>query len=328
MQLRTLGKSSLSVSALGLGGMSFSGVYGPGEDPESIALIHRALDLGVNFVDSSDMYGWGHNEELLARALRGHRQRVVLATKFGQVRGEGGGPNLINGRPEYVARACDASLKRLGIDLIDLYYQHRVDPTVPIEETVGAMARLIERGKVRYLGLCEAKPATIRRAHATHPITAVQTEYSLLYRTEAEETLVVTRDLGISFVAYAPLGRGLLTGTVHGPADLPEGDRRRVHPRFQDENLVRNVELVRRVEAIAREKGCTPGQLVLAWLLVQGPDVVPIPGTKRRGRLEENVGALDVQLSPDDVKRIADAVPAGAAAGPRYPEPQMKALYL
>ncbi len=328
MQLRTLGKSSLSVSALGLGGMSFSGVYGPGEDPESIALIHRALDLGVNFVDSSDMYGWGHNEELLARALRGHRQRVVLATKFGQVRGEGGGPNLINGRPEYVARACDASLKRLGIDLIDLYYQHRVDPTVPIEETVGAMARLIERGKVRYLGLCEAKPATIRRAHATHPITAVQTEYSLLYRTEAEETLVVTRDLGISFVAYAPLGRGLLTGTVHGPADLPEGDRRRVHPRFQDENLVRNVELVRRVEAIAREKGCTPGQLVLAWLLVQGPDVVPIPGTKRRSRLEENVGALDVQLSPDDVKRIADAVPAGAAAGPRYPEPQMKALYL
>jgi len=328
MQLRTLGKSSLSVSALGLGGMSFSGVYGPGEDPESIALIHRALDLGVNFVDSSDMYGWGHNEELLARALRGHRQRVVVATKFGQVRGEGGGPNLINGRPEYVARACDASLKRLGIDLIDLYYQHRVDPTVPIEETVGAMARLIERGKVRYLGLCEAKPATIRRAHATHPITAVQTEYSLLYRTEAEETLVVTRDLGISFVAYAPLGRGLLTGTVHGPADLPEGDRRRVHPRFQDENLVRNVELVRRVEAIAREKGCTPGQLVLAWLLVQGPDVVPIPGTKRRSRLEENVGALDVQLSPDDVKRIADAVPAGAAAGPRYPEPQMKALYL
>jgi len=327
MQLRTLGKSSLSVSALGLGGMSFSGVYGPGEDSESIALIHRALDLGINFVDSSDMYGWGHNEELLARALRGHRHRVVLATKFGQVRAESG-PNLVNGRPEYVAQACDASLKRLGVDLIDLYYQHRVDPTVPIEDTVGAMARLVERGKVRYLGLCEARPATIRRAHATHPIAAVQTEYSLLYRTEAEETLVVTRDLGISFVAYAPLGRGLLTGTVHGPADLPEGDRRRVHPRFQDANLVRNVELVRRVESIAREKGCTPGQLVLAWLLAQGPDVVPIPGTKRRTRLEENVGAIDVPLSPDDVKRIADAVPAGAAAGPRYPEPQMKALYL
>jgi len=327
MQLRTLGKSSLSVSALGLGGMSFSGAYGPGQDVESIALIHRALDLGINFIDSSDMYGWGHNEELLAQALRGRRGAVVLATKFGQVRSESG-PNLVNGRPEYVAQACDASLRRLGIDVIDLYYQHRVDPTVPIEETVGAMARLIERGKVRYLGLCEAKPATIRRAHAAHPIIAVQTEYSLLYRTEAEETLVVTRDLGISFVAYAPLGRGLLTGSVHGPADIPEGDRRRVHPRFQDANLVKNVELVRRVEAVAREKGCTPGQLVLAWLLAQGPDVVPIPGTKRRSRLEENLGALDVVLSPDDVKRLADAVPAGAAAGPRYPEPQMKAVYL
>ncbi|OLC00255.1 MAG: aldo/keto reductase [Candidatus Rokubacteria bacterium 13_1_40CM_68_15] len=327
MQLRTLGKSSLSVSALGLGGMSFSGAYGPGQDAESIALIHRALDLGINFVDSSDMYGWGHNEELLAQALRGRRTGVVLATKFGQIRSESG-PNLVNGRPEYVAQACDASLRRLGIDVIDLYYQHRVDPTVPIEETVGAMARLIERGKVRYLGLCEAKPATIRRAHAVHPIAAVQTEYSLLYRTEAEETLVVTRDLGISFVAYAPLGRGLLTGTVHGPGDLPEGDRRRVHPRFQDANLVRNVELVRRIEAVAREKGCTPAQLTLAWLLAQGPDVVPIPGTKRRSRLEENVGALDVTLSGDDVKRIADAVPAGAAAGPRYPEPQMKAVYL
>jgi len=290
-------------------------------------LIHRALDLGINFIDSSDMYGWGHNEELLAQALRGRRGGVVLATKFGQVRSESG-PNLVNGRPEYVAQACDASLRRLGVDVIDLYYQHRVDPTVPIEETVGAMARLIERGKVRYLGLCEAKPATIRRAHATHPIVAVQTEYSLLYRTEAEETLVVTRDLGISFVAYAPLGRGLLTGTVHGPADLPEGDRRRMHPRFQDANLVKNVELVRRVETVAREKGCTPGQLVLAWLLAQGPDVVPIPGTKRRNRLEENLGALDVVLSGDDVKRLADAVPAGAAAGPRYPEPQMKAVYL
>ncbi len=327
MQRRTLGKSSLSVSALGLGGMSFSGAYGPGQDPESIALIHRALDLGINFIDSSDMYGWGHNEELLAQALRGSWGAVVLATKFGQVRSESG-PNLINGRPEYVAQACDASLRRLGIDVIDLYYQHRVDSTVPIEETVGAMARLIEQGKVRYLGLCEAKPATIRRAHATHPITAVQTEYSLLYRTEAEETLVVTRDLGISFVAYAPLGRGLLTGTVHGPGDVPEGDRRRAHPRFQDANLVKNVELVRRVEAVAREKGCTPGQLVLAWLLAQGPDVVPIPGTKRRSRLEENLGALDVTLGGDDVKQLADAVPAGAAAGPRYPEPQMKAVYL
>ena len=295
MQYRELGNSDLKVSAIGLGCMSMSGTYGKSDDAESIDVIHHALDLGMNFLDSSDMYGWGHNEELLARALRGHRHRVVLATKFGQVRAESG-PNLVNGRPEYVAQACDASLKRLGVDLIDLYYQHRVDPTVPIEDTVGTMARLVERGKVRYLGLCEARPATIRRAHATHPIAAVQTEYSLLYRTEAEETLVVTRDLGISFVAYAPLGRGLLTGTVHGPADLPEGDRRRVHPRFQDANLVRNVELVRRVESIAREKGCTPGQLVLAWLLVQGRDVVPIPGTKRRTRLEENVGAIDVAI--------------------------------
>jgi len=327
MQFRTLGKSSLSVSALGLGCMSMSGAYGDGNDAESIALVHRALDLGVNFLDSSDMYGWGHNEELLGRALRGRRQGVVLTTKFGQVRAERG-PNLINGRPEYVAEACDASLKRLGVDVIDLYYQHRVDPNTPIEETVGAMARLIERGKVRFLGLCEAAPATIRRAHAVHPISAVQSEYSLLYRTEAEATLVVTRDLGISFVGYAPLSRSLLTGTVHGVSDVPEGDRRRAHPRFQDANLVKNVDLVRRIEAIARDKGCTPAQLVLAWLLAQGPDVVPIPGTKHRARLEENLGALDVPLSGDDVKRIDDLVPAGSAAGPRYPEPQMKAVYL
>src|SRR5436309_6474955 len=324
---RRLGKAGPEVSAIGLGCMSLSGVYGTSHDEAGVRLIHRAIELGVDHFDSSDMYGWGQNEELLGRALKGRRHGIVIATKFGQTR-RPGGANGVDGSPAYVAQACDASLRRLGIDVIDLYYQHRVDSTVPIEETVGAMARLIEQGKVRYLGLCEAKPATIRRAHATHPITAVQTEYSLLYRTEAEETLVVTRDLGISFVAYAPLGRGLLTGTVHGPGDVPEGDRRRAHPRFQDANLVKNVELVRRVEAVAREKGCTPGQLVLAWLLAQGPDVVPIPGTKRRSRLEENLGALDVTFSGDDVKQLADAVPAGAAAGPRYPEPQMKAVYL
>src|SRR5213075_3071024 len=286
MEMRTLGKSGIKVSAVGLGLMSMSGIYGNANDEESVRVIHYALDKGINLLDSADMYGWGHNEELLGKALRGRRDGVVVATKFGQVKLPDGKQD-VDGSAAYVAQACDASLRRLGIDVIDLYYQHRVDSTVPIEETVGAMARLIEQGKVRYLGLCEAKPATIRRAHATHPITAVQTEYSLLYRTEAEETLVVTRDLGISFVAYAPLGRGLLTGTVHGPGDVPEGDRRRVHPRFQDANLVKNVELVRRVEAVARERGCTPGQLVLAWLLAQGPDVVPIPGTKRRSRLEE-----------------------------------------
>ncbi len=328
MQLRTLGKSSLSVSALGLGGMSFSGVYGPGEDPESIALIHRALDLGVNFVDSSDMYGWGHNEELLARALRGHRQRVVVATKFGQVRGEGRGPNLINGRPEYVAQACDASLKRLGMDVVDLYYQHRIDPSVPIEETVGAMSRLVEQGKARAIGLCEAAPATIRRAHTVHPLAAIQSEFSLLYRKEGEETLAVCRELGIAFVTYSPLGRGFLTGQFHKLEDIPEGDRRRDHPRFQEGNFEKNVELVKRIEAIAAEKQCTPSQLVLAWLLAQGPEVIPIPGTKRKSRVDENVGALDVPLDPSDVERISEAVPVGAAAGLRYPAPQMKGVYI
>ena len=244
------------------------------------------------------------------------------------MRNPAGGPNLVDGRPEHVPRACDASLQRLGVDVIDLYYQHRVDPAVPIEETVGAMARLVERGKVRALGLCEAAPATIRRAHAVHPLAAVQTEYSLLYRREAEETLAVCRELGISFVAYSPLGRGLLTGRIQGAGDLPEGDRRREHPRFQDGNLARNLELVRRLEAIARDKGCTPAQLALAWLLARGPDVIPIPGTKRKSRLEENLGALDVRLDATDLERIAAAVPAGAAAGLRYPEPQMKAVYL
>ncbi len=328
MQRRPLGRSPLTVSALGLGCMSMSGIYGRGDEAEAVAVIQHAVDRGVDFLDSSDMYGWGHNEALLGRAIRGRRDRVVLATKFGQVRNPAGGPNLVDGRPEHVPRACDASLQRLGVDVIDLYYQHRVDPAVPIEETVGAMARLVERGKVRALGLCEAAPATIRRAHAVHPLAAVQTEYSLLYRREAEETLAVCRELGISFVAYSPLGRGLLTGRIQGAGDLPEGDRRREHPRFQDGNLARNLELVRRLEAIARDKGCTPAQLALAWLLARGPDVIPIPGTKRKSRLEENLGALDVRLDATDLERIAAAVPAGAAAGLRYPEPQMKAVYL
>jgi aryl-alcohol dehydrogenase-like predicted oxidoreductase len=307
--------------------MSMSGAYGPGDDAQSIAVVHRALDLGINFLDSSDMYGWGHNEELLGKALRGKRDRVVLATKFGNLRKPDGTAG-VNGRPEYVAEACDASLKRLGVEVIDLYYQHRVDPAVPIEETVGAMSRLVEEGKVRFLGLSEAAPATVRRAHAVHPIAALQIEYSLLYRVEAEETLPTLRELGISLVAYSPLGRSLLTGQVHKVADIPEDDRRRAHPRFQEQNLQRNVEFVRKIEQMARDKGCTPGQLALAWLLARGRDIVPIPGTKRRDRLEENVGALDVRLTAEEAARLADAVPVGAAAGLRYPEPLMKGVYL
>jgi aryl-alcohol dehydrogenase-like predicted oxidoreductase len=253
---------------------------------------------------------------------------VVLTTKFGQVRSPDGKGNLVDGRPEYVQQACDASLKRLGVDEIDLYYQHRVDPKVPIEDTVGAMARLREAGKVKALGLSEAKPETIRRAHGTHPISAVQTEYSLLYRSPGEDTLAVCRELGITFVAYSPLGRSLLTGTVHGPADLPEGDRRRQHPRFQDQNLEHNVKLVRRLEEMAAEKGVRIAQLVLAWLLARGDDVIPIPGSKRLDHLEENVGALDVRLDAADLRRIDEAVPVGAAAGTRYPEPQMKGVQL
>jgi aryl-alcohol dehydrogenase-like predicted oxidoreductase len=307
--------------------MSMSGAYGPGDDAQSIAVVHRALELGVNFIDSSDMYGWGHNEQLLATALRSKRDKVVLATKFGNLRKPDGTPG-VNGRPGYVPQACDASLKRLGVEVIDLYYQHRVDPAVPIEETVGAMARLVEQGKVRFLGLSEAAPATVRRAHSVHPIAALQIEYSLLYRVEAEETLPTLRELGISLVAYSPLGRSLLTGQVHKVADIPEDDRRRAHPRFEEKNLQRNVEFVKKVEQFAREKGCTPGQLALAWLLARGRDIVPIPGTKRRDRLEENLGALQVRLTAEDVARISDAVPAGAVAGLRYPEPLMKAVYL
>ncbi len=327
IERRRLGGSTLEVSAIGLGCMSMSGAYGPGDDAQSIDVVHRALDLGVSFLDSSDMYGWGHNEALLGKALRGRRERVVLATKFGNMRKPDGTPG-VDGRPEYVPQACDASLKRLGVDVIDLYYPHRVDPKVPIEDTVGAMSRLVDAGKVRYLGLSEAAPATIRRAHRIHPLAAVQMEYSLLYRVEAEQTLPTLRELGISLVAYSPLGRGLLTGQVHKVADIPEDDRRRQHPRFEEKNLERNVEFVRKVEQFARDKGCTPGQLVLAWLLAQGREIVPIPGTKRRERLEENVGAAGVRLSTEEVARISDAVPVGAASGLRYPEPLMKAVFI
>ena len=271
------------------------------------------------------MYGWGHNEDVIGRAIKGRRDRVVLATKFGQTQNPGG-PNGVNGRPEYVMQACEANLKRLGVDTIDLYYQHRVDPSVPIEDTVGAMARLVQQGKVRHLGLSEAAPETIRRAHKVHPIAAVQTEYSLLYRTEAEETRETTRSLGISFVAYAPLGRGFLTGAIQTFADID--GRRAAHPRFQEENFARNRELVAQVETIAQEKGCTPAQLTLAWLLAQGPDVVAIPGTRYKQRLDENVGALRVRLTPDDVARISAAIPSGAAAGTRYPAGGMKGVYV
>ncbi|PYM90465.1 MAG: aldo/keto reductase [Candidatus Rokuibacteriota bacterium] len=327
MEYRTLGHSSLSVPAIGLGCMSMSGTYGKGDDAQSIEVVHRALDLGVNFLDSSDMYGFGHNEELLGRAIRGRRNQVVVTTKFGQVRTPEGRAS-VNGRPEYVVEACDASLKRLGVDVIDLYYQHRVDPTVPIEDTVGAMKRLIERGKVRYIGLCEAAPATVRRAHGVHPLSVVQSEYSLLYRVEAEATLPTLRELGISFVAYSPLGRSWLSGKVQSLVDIPADDRRRDHPRFQEANFAKNLELVKRIETIAKEKGCTPAQLALAWLLALGQDIVPIPGTKRRERLEENVQALGVRLDARDSERIAAAIPAGAASGTRYPEAQMKGVHI
>jgi len=328
MQYRELGNSDLKVSAIGLGCMSMSGVYGKSDDAESIDVIHHALDLGINFLDSSDMYGWGHNEELVGRALKGRRDQVVLTTKFGQVQSADGKGNLVDGSPTYIPRACDASLKRLGVDVIDVYYQHRVDPKVPIEDTVGAMSRLVEQGKARYLGLSEAAPATIRRAHAVHRLSAVQSEYSLLYRNPAEETLPTCRELGISFVAYSPLGRGFLTGRIQDLGDLPADDRRRQHPRFQDRNFEHNLALIHRIEEIAKEKGVKPGQLVLAWLLAQGNDIIPIPGTKRRPYLEENMGALAIQLTVSDRERIDEAMPPGAAAGSRYPEPQMKAVQL
>ena len=328
MHYRTLGNSTLSVSAIGLGCMTMSGVYGKGDDAESIAVVHKALDLGVNFVDSSDMYGWGQNEELLARAIKGRRDQVVLTTKFGQVQSPDGKGNLVDGSPAHVARACDASLKRLGVDVIDLYSQHRVDPKVPIEDTEGAMARLIDQGKVRFIGLSEAAPATISRAHAVHPISAVQTEYSLLYRNPAEETLPTCRDRGISYVAYSPLGRGFLTGTIHELDDIPADDRRRQHPRFQEQNFDHNRKLIMQIEDMAKEKGVTPSQLVLAWLLAQGDDILPIPGTKHVARLEENAGATAIKLDAADLARIDAAMPPGSAAGSRYPEPMMKSVHI
>jgi len=327
MEMRTLGASGIKVSAIGLGLMSMSGIYGNANDEESVRVIHYALDKGINLLDSADMYGWGHNEELLGRALRGRREGVVVTTKFGQVKLPDG-KQEVDSSPAYVMRACDASLRRLGIDVIDLYYQHRVDPKVPIEETVGAMKRLVEAGKVRAIGLSEARPGTIRRAHKIHPIAAVQNEYSLLYRVEGEETLETTRELGITLVAYAPLGRSMLTGSVKGKADLPDGDRRLAHPRFQDEHLDKNVKIVKRLEEMAVEKKCTPAQLVLAWLLAQGGDIVPIPGTKRKQRVDENLDALEVRLSAADVKRISEIAPPGAGAGPRYPADALKRVYL
>jgi len=327
MEQRQLGRTGIKVSALGLGLMSMSGVYGNANDDESIGVIHYAIDRGINFLDSADMYGWGHNETLLGKALKGRRDNVIVASKFGQVKLPDGKQG-VDGRPEYVMQACEASLKRLGIEVIDLYYQHRVDPNTPIEDTVGAMKQLIEQGKVRAIGLSEARPETIRRAHKVHPIAAVQNEYSLLYRKEGEETLKATRELGITLVPYSPLGRSMLTGTVRGKADLPEDDRRLQHPRFQGDALDKNVELVARLDAIAREKQCTTAQLVLAWMLAQGKDIVPIPGTKRKARIDENLAALNVKLSPADVQRISEAAPPGAGAGTRYPAENMKRVYL
>jgi aryl-alcohol dehydrogenase-like predicted oxidoreductase len=328
MKIRKLGSQGLEVSALGLGCMGMSEFYAGRDDVESVATINRALDLGVTCLDTADMYGVGANEELVGRVVRERREWVVVATKFGNVRGEDGSFRGINGRPDYVREACDASLKRTGLDVIDLYYQHRVDPDIAIEETVGAMAELVTAGKVRYLGLSEAAPATIRRAHAAHPITAVQTEYSLWSREPEDEILPTLRELGIGFVPYSPLGRGFLTGQFKSPDDLPADDYRRNAPRFQGEAFNKNLDLVAAIEATAAEKGCTPAQLALAWVLAQGEDIVPIPGTKRRKYLEDNLGALDVTLSEADLARIDEILPPGAATGTRYATPQMASLNL
>lgn len=321
MRRRKLGKH-LTVSEIGLGCMGMSEFYGgQGTEQDSISVIHKALDLGVNFLDTADMYGPYKNEELVGKAIRGQRDKVVLATKFGIVR-DSSNPSArgVNGRPDYVKKSCEGSLRRLGIETIDLYYQHRVDPSVPIEETVGAMAELVQAGKVRYLGLSEASSATLRRAVAVHPIAVLQTEYSLWTRDPEDEILATCRELGVGFVAYSPLGRGFLTGRFRKFEDLPEGDYRRTSPRFQGENFAKNLELVREVEAIAQGKGCTASQLALAWVLAQGDDIVPIPGTKKLRYLEEDAASAEIKLTESDLKRIAATMPPNIAAGPRYPE--------
>lgn len=326
MHIRKLGSEGLEVSALGLGCMGMSEFYGSRDEDEAVATVHRALEVGVTFLDTADMYGPFTNEVLVGKAIGDRRDQVELATKFANVRGENGEYLGIRGDAEYVRQACDASLKRLGVDHIDLYYQHRVDPDTPIEETVGAMAELVKAGKVRYLGLSEAAPETIRRAHAVHPISALQTEYSLWSREPEEEILPTVRELGIGYVAYSPLGRGFLTGQIRRIEDLAEDDYRHNAPRFQGENFQKNLDLVAEIETMAREKRCTPSQLALAWLLAQGEDIVPIPGTKKRARLEENVEAIEVRITAEDRARIDRILPPGAAAGTRYAAPQMQAL--
>ena len=326
LEKRKLGSQGLTVSALGLGCMGMSEFYTGRDDAESVATIHRAIDLGCTFLDTADVYGPHINEELVGRAIKGRRQEVTLATKFGNVRGPDGSWAGVNGRPEYVKAACDASLQRLGVDYVDLYQQHRVDRTVPIEETVGAMAELVKAGKVRYLGLSEASADTIRRAHGAHPISSVQTEYSLWTRDPEDQVLPACRELGIGFIAYSPLGRGFLTGRFTTFDDLPSDDYRRFHPRFQGANFQKNLDLVRRIQEIAGENHCTPSQLALAWLLARGKEIVPIPGTKKRKYLEENLGAVAVALSATDVARIEDVAPPGVAAGPRYPEQAMRSV--